>query len=185
MKRILPLVLAAGLATVLLAQDDLSQAKSLIQNGNCSEAIAPLQKVYKSQFRKLAGEKAAVMLTECYLRQHNRDEAENVSSRFLEYYVKSDYRERVELAHAIVSVEKGNVYEGVESMLRILAYSKNPAARSRTKDVVIQTLAASLLNADQLQSLLEKFPVDKDVIGWMQLQIGRECQNVKRYRAAR
>lgn len=185
MKRILPLVLAAGLATTIFAQDDLSQAKSMIQNGNCADAISSLQKVYKANFRKSSGEKAAVMLTECYLRQHNREEAENVSSRFLEYYVKSDYRERVELAHAIVSVESGRVYEGVESMLRILAYSKNPAARSRAKDVVIQTLAASLLNADQLQALLEKFPVDKDVIGWMQLQIGRECQNAKRYRAAR
>jgi ABC-type branched-subunit amino acid transport system substrate-binding protein len=70
-------------------------------------------------------------------------------------------------------------------MLRILAYSKNPAARSRTKDVAIQTLAASLLTADQLQALLEKYPVDKDIVGWMQLQIGRECQNSKRYKAAR
>lgn len=185
MNRLFPLVFVATLAASLFAQDDLSQAKSLIQNGNCAEAIAPLQKVYKSSFRKSAGEKAAVMLTECYLREHNRDEAEKVSSRFLEYYVKTDYRERVELASAIVSVEKGAVYEGVESMLRILAYSKNPAARNRTKDVAIQTLAASLLNADQLQALLEKYPVDKDVIGWIQLQIGRECQNAKRFRAAR
>ncbi|MDO4946780.1 MAG: penicillin-binding protein activator [Fibrobacter sp.] len=185
MKRLLPLVLVASLATSLFAQDEISQAKSLIQNGQCAEAIAPLQKLYKSSFRKSSGEKATVMLTECYLREHNRDEAEKVSSRFLEYYVNTVYRERMELAHAIVMVEKGNVYEGVEAMLRILAYSKNPAARARTKDVVVQTLAASLLNADQLQALLEKYPVDKDVIGWMQLQIGRECQNVKRYRAAR
>ncbi len=185
MKRLLPLVLAAGIATSLFAQDELSLAKSLIQNGKCSEAIDPLQKIYKSNFRKSSGEKAAVMLTECYLREHNRDEAEKVSSRFLEYYVKTDYRERMELAHAIVSVEKGAVYEGVEAMLRILAYTKNPAARTRTKDVTIQTLAASLLNADQLQALVEKYPVDKDVIGWIQLQIGRECQNSKRYRAAR
>jgi ABC-type branched-subunit amino acid transport system substrate-binding protein len=185
MKRILPLVLAAGLATALFAQDDLSQAKSLIQNGKCSEALSPLQKVYKSSFRKSSGEKAAVMLTECYLREHKREEALKLSSRFLEYYVNSIYRERMELANAIVSVEQGNVYEGVESMLRVLAYTKNPAAKSRTKDVAIQTLAASLLTADQLQALLEKYPVDKDVIGWMQLQIGRECQNAKRYRAAR
>jgi len=185
MKRLLPLVLVASLATSLFAQDEIAQAKSLIQNGQCAEAIAPLQKLYKSSFRKASGEKATVMLTECYLREHNRDEAEKVSARFLEYYVNTVYRERMELAHAIVSVEKGNVYEGVEAMLRILAYSKNPAARGRTKDVVVQTLAASLLNAEQLQALLEKYPVDRDVIGWLQLQIGRECQNAKRYRAAR
>ena len=185
MKRFLPFVLAAGLATTLFAQDEIAQAKSLIQNGRCAEAVAPLQKLYKSSFRKPAGEKAAVMLAECYMRDHKRDEALKLSSRFLEYYVNSAYRERMELANAIVMAERGNVYEGVESMLRILAYTKNPAAKSRTKDVAIQTIAASLLTADQLQALLEKYPVDKDVIGWLQLQIGRECQNSRRYRAAR
>ena len=161
-------------AVSLFAQDGIAQAKSLIQNGRCSEAIDPLQKTYKSSFTKSSGEKAAVLLTECYLREHNRVDAEKVSSRFLEYYVNSDYRERMELAHAIVSVESGAVYEGVEAMLRILAYTKNQAARARTKDVAIQTLSASLMTADQLQSLLEKYPVDRDVVGWMQLQIGRE-----------
>ena len=185
MKRLLPFVLAAGLATSLFAQDEIAQAKSLIQNGRCAEAVAPLQKLYKSSFRKPAGEKAAVMLAECYMRDHKRDEALKLSSRFLEYYVNSAYRERMELANAIVMAERGNVYEGVESMLRILAYTKNPAAKSRTKEVAIQTIAASLLTADQLQALLEKYPVDKDVIGWLQLQIGRECQNSRRYRAAR
>ena len=185
MKRLLPFVLAAGLATSLFAQDEIAQAKSLIQNGRCAEAVAPLQKLYKSSFRKPAGEQAAVMLADCYMRDHKRDEALKLSSRFLEYYVNSAYRERMELANAIVMAERGNVYEGVESMLRILAYTKNPAAKSRTKDVAIQTIAASLLTADQLQALLEKYPVDKDVIGWLQLQIGRECQNSRRYRAAR
>ncbi len=185
MKRLIPLVLAVGLATSLYAQDEVAQAKSLIQNGRCADAVAPLQKLYKSSFRKPAGEKAAVMLTECYMREHKRDDALKLSSRFLEYYVNSVYRERMELANAIVSAERGNVYEAVESMLRILAYTKNPAAKNRTKEIAIQTIAASLLTADQLQALLEKYPVDKDVIGWLQLQIGRECQNSRRYRAAR
>lgn len=185
MKRFLPFALVALLATSLFAQDEVSKAKSLIQSGNCAEAIAPLQKVVKSSFRKSAGEKAAVMLAECYLREHRRDDVLSLSSKFLEYYVDTDYRERMELAKAIAMVESGMVHEGVESMLRILAYSKNPAARGRTKDVVIQTLAASILTADQLQNLLEKYPVDRDIIGWMQLQMGRECQNAKRFRAAR
>lgn len=185
MKILFPLILVASLATTLLAQDEVSKAKESIKNGNCEEAVNVLQKVYKSSFSKSAGEKAAVMLTECYLRDHKRDEAKQITSKFLEYYVASDYRERMELANAIVTVEQGNPYDGVSSMLRILAYSKNPAARSRTKDVVIKVLAASLLNADQLQSLIEKYPVDKEVIGWIQLQIGRECQNAKRYRGAR
>ncbi|MCF0224466.1 MAG: ABC transporter substrate-binding protein [Fibrobacter sp.] len=185
MKFLSPLIFAAAFATTLFAQDEISKAKDFIKNGNCAEAINTLQKVYKSSFGKSSGEAAAVMMTECYLRDHKRDDAKAITSRFLEYYVKSDYRERVELADAILTVEQGNPYDGVEEMLRILAYSKNPAARTRTKDVVIQVLAASLLNADQLQALVEKYPVDKEVIGWIQLQIGRECQNAKRYKAAR
>ena len=186
MNRLLTLLLVCALSGMLFAQDDVSKAKALIRDGKCAEAVASLQKLADSKnFRKREGAQAAVLLTECYLREHKRDDALKLASKFLEYHVSSEYRERVELARAIALVEKASVYEGVEAMLRILAYTKNPAARSHTKEVAIQTLAASLLNADQLQALLEKYPVDKDVVGWIQLQIGRECQNVKRYRAAR
>ena len=185
MKSLFSLVLALSLAVPLCAQDEVAQAKSLIRDGRCADAIAPLQKLSKAKFKTHAGAQASVMLAECYLREHKRDEALQLSSRFLEYHVSSEYRERMELAHAIVLVESGAVYEGVEAMLRILAYTKNPAAKSRTKEVSIQTLAASLMNADQLQALLEKYPVDRDVVGWMQLQIGRESQNARRYKAAR
>ncbi len=185
MNRLFPAILVALLSTAVFAQDDVERIKPMVKGGRCSEAIAPLKKIYASSFRKIEGEKAAVMLTECYLREHKRAEAHDIASRFLEFHVKSAYRERMELARAIVDVENGSVFDGVESMLKVLSYSTNPAARTRAKDVVIQTLAASLLNAEQLQSLLEKYPVDRDVIGWLELQIGRECQNVKRYKAAR
>ena len=185
MKRLLPILLASLLAAPLFAQDEIAQAKSLVRDGKCSEAIAPLQKISKSKFKKHEGAQASVMLAECYLREHKRDEALKLTTNFLEYHVSSEYRERMELARAIVLVEQGAVYEGVEAMLRILAYTKNPAAKSRTKEVAVQTLAASLMNADQLQALIEKYPVDKDVGGWMQLQIGRESQNARSYKAAR
>ena len=185
MKSLFSLVLALSLAVPLCAQDEVAQAKSLIRAGKCADAIAPLQKLSKAKFKTHAGAQASVMLAECYLREHKRDEAMQLASRFLEYHVSSEYRERMELAHAIVMVESGAVYEGVEAMLRILAYTKNPAAKSHTKEIAIQTLAASLLTADQLQALLEKYPVDRDVVGWMQLQIGRESQNARRYKAAR
>lgn len=185
MKRLLPAFLVALLAAGAFAQEDIDKAKALVREDKCAEAISPLQSISKSKFRKHVGAQAAVLLTECYLREHKRDEALQMATRFLEYHVSSEYRERMEMARAVVLVEQGAVYDGVEAMLRILAYSKNPAARAHTKDVAIQTLAASLLNADQLQALLEKYPVDKDVVGWMQLQIGRESQNAGRYRAAR
>ena len=185
MNRLFSLILVALLSSTVFAQGEVERIKPMVRDGRCSDAIGPLQKIYSSSFGKPEGEKAAVMLAECYLRSHKRNEAHDVASRFLEYYVKSAYRERMELARAVVDVEKGSVFDGVEAMLRVLSYSTNPAARSRAKDVVIQTLAASLLNAEQLQSLLEKYPVDREVMGWIQLQLGRECQNAKRYRGAR
>lgn len=185
MKHLFKIVTVVALAVSAFAQSEISNAMVLVQNGKCTEAMPELQNLYKNSFRKAAGEKASVLLTECYLRDHKRVEALKISSRFLEYYINSVYIERMELARAIINVENGAVYEGVESMLRILAYSKNPAAKNHTKDVTIQVLAASLLTANQLQALLEKYPVDKDIIGWIQLQIGRECQNSKRFRAAR
>ena len=185
MNRVLPLLFTLLLSTAALADGEIDKAKALIKDGKCAEAVPELQKLSKSQFKKHAGAQASVMLAECYLREHKRDEALGLTSKFLEYHVSSEYRERMELAKAIVAIEQGGVYEGVEAMLRILAYSQNPAARTHTKEVLIKTLAADLLNADQLQNLLEKYPADKEVIGWMQLQIGRECQNAGRYRAAR
>ena len=185
MNRVLPLLFTLLLSTAALADGEIDKAKALIKDGKCAEAVPELQKLSKSQFKKHAGAQASVMLAECYLREHKRDEALGLTSKFLEYHVSSEYRERMELAKAIVTIEQGGVYEGIEAMLRILAYSQNPAARTHTKEVLIKTLAADLLNADQLQNLLEKYPADKEVIGWMQLQIGRECQNAGRYRAAR
>ena len=161
MNRVLPLLFTLLLSTIALADGEIDKAKALIKEGKCAEAVPELQKLSKSQFKKHSGAQASVMLTECYLREHKRDEALSLASKFLEYHVSSEYRERMELAKAIASMEQGSVYEGVEAMLRILAYSQNPAARTHTKEVLIKTLAADLLNADQLQSLLEKYPADK------------------------
>lgn len=212
MKKIIPLVLIASLASGLYAKDNakasakgagknakapkvavvkenpnekFAEASALVQEGKCAEAIAPLLKVSNANFDKPIGEKASVVLAECYLREHKRQEVADLSSRFLEYYVKSVYRERMQIAQAVAMTEQGSVMQGLESILQVLMYSKNQVARSRAKEVAIQILAASLLNSDQLQMLLEKYPVDKDIIGWMQLQIGRESQNAKRYSAAR
>ena len=101
MKSLFSLILALSLAVPLCAQDETAHAKSLIRDGKCADAIAPLQKISKSKFKTHDGARASVMLAECYLREHKRDEALQLSSRFLEYHVSSEYRERMELAHAI------------------------------------------------------------------------------------
>lgn len=182
------LLLIAMSNSVLFAQEvnsTINQAKNFIVENKCSDAIPLLKNVYQKRFRFSEGEKASVLLTECYLREQNRTEAEKITDKYLEYYIKTPYRERMEVAAAILSIEKGSVYDGVESLLRILAYTKNPAAFAHAKEVAIQTLAASLLTSDQLFALVEKYPVDKDILGWLYLQLGRESQNEKRYKAAR
>lgn len=185
---LLPLILTGALAAPLFAQDGdaaVAKAKQLVAAGKCSEVPALLEPVVKKQFKKKAGEQAAVILAECELRNGKKAEANAIASKFIEYHVASPYRERMETINAISQIENGYVYEGVESLLGILAYTKNPAARSRARDVAVQTLAASLMPAEELQALLDKYAVDKDVNGWLELQLGRESQNGRRYKAAR
>ena len=167
------------------AQSPLSQGKALVQAGKWAEAIGPLKTISQNQFSVPEGEKASVLLVECYLREHKRAEAQKVVARFLEFYSASVYRERMEVASATLQIENGAVYEGVETLLRVLTYTKNPAAYVEAKDVAIQTLAVSLLSAGELFSLLEKYPVDREINGWLHLQLGRETQKAGRYRAAR
>lgn len=186
--RLLPLVLSGAFAVPLFAQDGegaVAKAKELVAAGKCAEVPAVLDPVVKKQFKKHAGETAAVILAECDMRIGKKKEAAALASKFIEYHVNSPYRERMEVINAISQIENGYVYEGVEELLAVLAYTENPAARKRARDVAIQTLAASLLPAEELQSLLDKYAVDKDVNGWLELQLGRESQNDRRYKAAR
>ena len=49
MKSLFSLILALSLAVPLCAQDETAHAKSLIRDGKCADAIAPLQKISKSK----------------------------------------------------------------------------------------------------------------------------------------
>ena len=164
---------------------NIDRAKKLIANSQFEEAASLLKGVSQKRFRFEDGEKATVLLAESYLRLGEKKECKLVTTKFLEYYTKSPYRERMEVVDAILKIEEASVYEGVESLLRILVYTKNPAARSRAKEVAIRTIAASLLTSDQLVSLSEKYPTDSSILSWIYLQLGRENQNEYRYKAAR
>ena len=84
MNRLLPFLIVCAFATALFAQDDVSKAKSLIREGKCAEAAPALQKLSDSKsFRKHEGAQAAVLLTECYLREHKRADALKLASKFL------------------------------------------------------------------------------------------------------
>ena len=167
------------------SESDFQSAKKLVQTGNCKEVPSLLEPIIKKKFRKSIGEKSAVILAECEIKNKNKENAKKIISNFLEYYTASLYIERIETLNAILEVEAGNVYEGTEQLLRIFAYTKNNFAKARAKEITIQILAASLLSANELQTLLEKYPVNNDINGWLELQLGRESQNERRYKAAR
>lgn len=186
--RLFPLILSSALVYPIFAQEadaSIAKAKELVSAGKCAEVPNLLEPIVKKQFKKQTGQAAAVMLAECQMRSGKKEEAKALAEKFVEYHVDSPYRERMEVLSAIGQIEKGYVYEGVEQLLNVLAYTKNSAARARARDVAIQTLAASLMPAEELQALLDKYPVDKDVNGWLELQLGRESQNDRRYKAAR
>lgn len=186
--RFFPALLVFALVSPLFADPEvpeIAKAKSLVAAGSCAEVQKLLEPVVKKSFKKPEGEKAAVLLAECALRSGSREVAGDYSSRFLEYYVESPYRERMEILSAILKIEDGDVYDGVEALLKVVAQTENPAAKARAREVAEQTLAASLMGAEELQALLEKYPVDNDIDGWLELQIGRESQNARRYKAAR
>lgn len=185
---ILSILLTGFFSVQTFAQDPVAtiiKAKGLIATDKCNEVESLLKPIAKKKFRQTVGEQATTMLAECALRTGNKKEAESLSSRFLEYHTESPYLERIQTISAILQIENGAIYDGVEKLLQIITYTKNPIAKTRARDVAIQTLAASLLPAEKLQTLLDKYPVDKDINGWLELQIGRESQNEKRYKAAR
>lgn len=183
-------ILGAGVffsVSAKTSSDSLSLQKSelLIKEGKFAEAVPILKEICRKKITNTSGEKAAVLLTESYLREKKREDAGELVSRFLLYHTKSPYRERMEIVQAVLKIERAEVYEGLESLLQLLAYTQNPVSRTRAKDLAVQTLAASLLTSKELQSLWEKYPADKDISAWILLQLGRESQNEGRYQAAR
>src|SRR5690554_4230302 len=164
---------------------NIDRAKELIANSQFEEAASLLKGVSQKRFRFEDGEKATVLLAESYLRLGEKKECKLVTTKFLEYYTKSPYRGRMEVVDAILKIEGACVYEGVEALLRILVYTKNPAARCRAKEVAIRTIAASLLTSVQLVPLSQKQPTDSSISSWIYLQLRPKNQNDYRYKAAR
>lgn len=188
LSRLFPLILSGALFAPVFAQEGeaaITKAKELFAAGKCADVPNLLEPIVKKQFKKTVGEQAAVILAECDMRINKKEEARSLAEKFIEYHVASPYRERMETINAISQIENGYVYEGVEDLLSIIAYSKNSVARNHARDIAIQTLAASLMPAEELQALLDNYSIDKDINGWLELQLGRESQNNRRYKAAR
>jgi len=161
-------------------------AVKAVQTGRFHDAIAPLDGISKKAWELPQGEKATVLLVESYLQTHNNKKALWLSKRFLDCKPGSAFRDRVETEVALLKIQESNVYGGMDDLLRILSYSKNPTIKARAKDAALQVLATSLLASGELANLLsERSPTDTEILGYLHFQLGREHQSEGRYKAAR
>ena len=160
-------------------------AVKAVQAGKFADAVPSLEIVVAKNWDIPFGQRAAALLIEAQLQNKNPKRAMVLAKRFLDCFPASLYRDRVETAVALMKIKDANVYAGVEDLLRIFAYSKNPNVTARVKDAVLQVLASSLLGSGELQSLLERSPRDHDILAYLNLQLGREHQIENRWKAAR
>ena len=166
--------------------EEWSLALKEVKAGHFHDAIAPLDGISKKAWELPQGEKATVLLIESYLQTQSPKKALWLSKRFLDCKPGSAFRDRIETEVALIKIQEANVYGGMDDLLRISNYSKNPAIKVRVKEAALQVLAASLLTSGELATLLaEHSPTDKDILGYLDLQLGREHQREGRYKAAR
>ena len=145
--------LICGLSVFCFAEktSTLNDAEALIRSGKCAAAIPGLQKISTANFTKPDGEKASVLLAECELLGHQREEAAKVASRFLEYYPVSAYRERMEVVSAALQIEgaPGRVVPmGVE--LASVQGGERAGVRTRTAVTVQHNQGESVPTIQQL-----------------------------------
>ncbi|HSQ42606.1 MAG TPA: penicillin-binding protein activator [Fibrobacteraceae bacterium] len=157
-----------------------------IQAARYNDAIPPLEAIVQRSWSTPLGEKACALLVESSLQAKNGKKASWYANRFLESHPTSPYRDRVETALAMQKILDHNVFTGIEDLIHVLAYSKNPPTYARAKATALQVLAASLLGSGEMQSLVDAHPdLDAEVLAFMNFQLGREYQKEGRWKAAR
>jgi len=155
-----------------------------IQAGDFAGAKPALEALLKNRWRTGEQEKAVVLYIETCIRLGDLKNAQRYAVQFLDFFTKSEYRARVETAMAVISVLNKDAYSGAETLRRVLAYSKNPAATARARDLLNHIINADILSGDELRNLLEKGLPDNNMRSITQLGLGRQMQRERRYKAA-
>jgi len=155
-----------------------------IQAGDFAGANPGLENFMKERWKTGEQEKTIVLYIENCLRLGKLGEVVRYANQFLDFFPKSQYRARVETALAVTGVLERNPYIGAETLRRVLAYTKNPAAIAQARNLLSQIFSADLLSVNELQSLLEKGINDKMSKGFAQINLGQRMQKENRYKAA-
>jgi len=171
-------------ASFVLAAPSYNEILKKIQIGDFAGANAGLESFVKERWRAGEQEKAVVLYIESSLRLGKTGDVVRYANQFLDFFPKSQYRARVETALAASNVLERDPYMGAETLRRVLAYTKNPAAVAQARDLLSQIFAADLLSVNELQSLLDRGISDKMSKGFAQLGLGQRMQKEGRYKAA-
>jgi ABC-type branched-subunit amino acid transport system substrate-binding protein len=181
MRLIFFLLLLSSLAWAVPNYNDILKK---IQAGDFAGANPGLEELIKERWKSGPQEKAVVLYIENCIRLGKFSNAHRYAVQFLDFFPKSSYRARVETAMAVASVLEKNPYFGAETLRRVLAYTKNPVAAARARELLSQIFSANLLSASELQSLLEKGISDEKTKALAQLNLGVLMQKEARYKAA-
>ena len=177
-------LICGGSETLAAPASDYARLSKLVQDGKYAEALPGLGAYNKGPWASGEQERGVVLYIESCLQLGKTAEARKSAEQFLDFHVKSIYRDRVETALAQLDIGGGNAYAGTERLRRVRAYSDNEYARTRARAALRQALDAHLLSSDELFSLTEKGVRDEEALAAMQMELGNESAGEKRYKAA-
>jgi len=173
-----------SLLSLCFAAPSYNEILKKIQAGDFAGANSGLEILMKNRWKTGEQEKSVVLYIENCIRLGKLEDAHRYTVQFLDFFPKSKYRARVETALAILNVLDKDPYSGAETLRRILAYTKNPVAKARARDLLLQIFSANILSVNELQNLLEKGIDEKQPRGLAQLNLGQKMQKDNRNKAA-
>ena len=186
---ILPMVSAVLFSAVVAsaASQDLSQAESAIQNGDCASAISVLQPLAEKKLHVEDGAKAAELLARCYVKTNDTANLDRLIGRYLEYYAGNPKRSRMEVIAAERMLRSDSLaVKGIEKLLNVLDYSKNQSVKDDARNILCQAIAKdSRFTVGQLTTFADKALVSRKVANVTWLRLGKELSEKKNYKAAR
>lgn len=182
------LFVAISLGCVLNAVSataDYARLAKWVQQGQYAEALPGLEAYTQKRWRSGEQERGVVLYLESCLHLGKTAEIERVAPLFLDYHTKSIYRDRVETVLAMVEITSGEVFNGMDRLRSVFAFSQNPVVKARARQAVQQVLKAHLLTSDELLGLLEKSFQDYEMTEAVQMELASEFERQERFKAAR
>lgn len=169
------------------ASESLSQAESLVQNGDCAAAVPVLKPLTEKKLQTEDGAKAAVLLAGCYEKAGDTANLDRLTSRYLEYYAGSSKRAKMEIVAARRSLQNDSTFlNAVESLLGIVTYSKDAAVRDSARLLLVRIFEQDKRwTISRLTAFADRVLVSRQVANAAWLRLGKAHAEKKNAKAAR